>query len=98
MFNDTKIFAMGASAGGALSLALANHCCQKKRRDKNTSRILDGVISITPITLHPDYVPLEYQSMYTSYVENVDAPIMGSGAMRVYLSESSDILSSMHKH
>lgn len=83
---EAQLFSMGGSAGGALSLALANYICNERANGKQL-RKLDGVIALTPITLHPDNVPAEHAGDYTSYVENADAPIMGSHAMRIYLGE-----------
>lgn len=83
---EAQLFAMGGSAGGALSLALANYIC-REHANGTQLRKLDGVIALTPITLHPDNVPAEHVAGYTSYTENADAPIMGSHAMRIYLSK-----------
>lgn len=74
---------MGCSAGGALSLSLANHALGH-RKESNPG--LQGVIALAPVTLHPDYVIPEYQEIYTSYWENgIGVPVMDSATMRMYL-------------
>lgn len=77
----TDIFAIGGSAGGALSLALGKYATEQGSALKG----IKGVIVLAPVALHPDNVPKGYEKIYTSYEENVDVPVMAAGAMRVYL-------------
>ncbi|KAK2606060.1 hypothetical protein QQS21_003578 [Conoideocrella luteorostrata] len=82
---QTDIFAMGGSAGGALSFALANYACKDRQKHSNSLKGISGVVALAPVTVHPDNVPVQYRDMYTSYEETAsDIPIMDAKAMWTY--------------
>lgn len=76
---------MGGSAGGALSLSLANHLSERRDGNESPRPGLAGVVALAPVTLHPQHVVPAYRDMYTSYQENgTDVPIMDAAAMMTY--------------
>ena len=59
-----------------------NHFAAKKGSVKNPFK---GIIALSPMTLHPDYVPPEYRDLYRSYAEySVDVPVVDAATMRTY--------------
>ena len=75
---------MGGSAGGALSLSLANHISEQRKAGNPVTR-LAAVVALAPVILHPHHVVPEYLDVYKSYQENgTDVPIMDAAAMMTY--------------
>lgn len=71
---------MGASAGATLALMSAREIMSG--RTSVASGCLQGVVAIGPFTVHPDHVPQEYQTGYSSYIELGDtAPIISRAVM-----------------
>ncbi len=76
-----KFYSIGGSAGGGLALQLANRIV----RDPSKRDGIKGVAAIVPVTLHFDYVPEEYKSMFTAIQENEkDVPIIDKESMRSF--------------
>ncbi len=74
------MFTIGASAGGCLSLAVANNMVQQGKRSK-----VSGVIAMCPITTQSDHVPEEYRQIYRSHTEHErDAPVLNKQACDVF--------------
>ncbi|CAK4031928.1 Versiconal hemiacetal acetate esterase [Lecanosticta acicola] len=76
----SKVLLMGVSAGATLALATA----LKLLHDHRTGEV-EGVVACQPLTLHPDGVPEEFQSMYTSYDEHATHTINTKAAMKTFL-------------
>lgn len=74
-----KIFTSGVSAGGQLALGLA-----LKAIDEGMGDSLVGVIAEVPATVHPDGVPAELKSRWTSYKEHAEHTIDTADAMRTF--------------
>jgi versiconal hemiacetal acetate esterase len=76
-----KFYSIGGSAGGALALQLANRIV----KDPSKRDGIKGVAAIVPCTLHYDYVPEEYKSMFKAFQENEkDVPIIDKESMRSF--------------
>jgi versiconal hemiacetal acetate esterase len=86
--HPNKFYTIGGSAGGALSLQVANSIAQ----DPSKRDAIKGVAAIVPITLHWDNIPAEHQSIYKSYDENKeDVPIIDKQSMEtVYMHVAAD--------
>ncbi|KAJ9636174.1 hypothetical protein H2204_005446 [Knufia peltigerae] len=79
--DPNKFYTIGGSAGGALALQVANHIVNDPSKRKN----IRGVAAIVPATLHFDYVPEEYKSIYKAYKENEkDTPLIDKEAVRTF--------------
>ncbi|KAI9810198.1 MAG: hypothetical protein M1827_006644 [Pycnora praestabilis] len=75
-----KYFVWGGSAGGGLAFSVAN-----KVIEAGKSNHIQGIVALTPVTLHPEYVPEEYKSMYTAYSDNAkDVPIIDAASMKTF--------------
>ncbi|KAF2186715.1 hypothetical protein K469DRAFT_663764 [Zopfia rhizophila CBS 207.26] len=73
---ENKIFTAGVSAGGQLCLGIA-----LKAIDEGLGESLVGVIAQVPATVHPDAVPDEMKSKWTSYKEHAEDTINTEHAM-----------------
>ncbi|ORY06917.1 Alpha/Beta hydrolase protein [Clohesyomyces aquaticus] len=73
---EGKIFTAGVSAGGQLCLGIA-----LKALDEGFGDALVGVIAQVPATIHPQGVPAELKSKWTSYEEHADDTINTKSAM-----------------
>lgn len=85
--SQSLIFIIGASAGGALALSVANTII----KDNSESHIhgiapcIHGIVVMAPYTAHPDSIPAAYASMYTSYDEYYkDAPVIDGPTMNTF--------------
>lgn len=74
-----KIFTAGVSAGGQLALGIA-----LKAIDEGYGDALVGVIAQVPATIHPDGVPKELKSKWTSYQEHAEHTINSAEAMKSF--------------
>lgn len=79
---EGKIFTAGVSAGGQLAIALA-----LKAIDEGLGDSLVGVVAQVPATIHPDGVPEELKSKYSSYEEHANHTIDTDRAMRTFWSQ-----------
>lgn len=76
-----RIFTSGVSAGAQLAIALA-----LKAVDEGLGESLVGVVAEIPATMHPDGIPEELKSKYTSYEEHANHTIDTARAMRAFWS------------
>lgn len=71
---------MGGSAGATLALAVALQFVRDHRKGE-----IQGVVANQPVTAHPDAVPKEFKSEYTSYDEHNQHTINTRAAMKTFL-------------
>ncbi|KAF2492441.1 hypothetical protein BU16DRAFT_564896 [Lophium mytilinum] len=76
---EGKIFVAGISAGAGLALGTALRAI-----DEGYGSSLVGVVAQVPATCHPDAVPENLQSKYTSYTEHAEDTIDSDSAMRAF--------------
>ncbi|KAL5046734.1 hypothetical protein BDW71DRAFT_207219 [Aspergillus fruticulosus] len=74
-----SVVLIGASAGGNLAFGAA-----LKLIDQGCGGVIEGVVSLVPVTVHPDAVPTDLKPRYTSYETNADATINTTSAMMTY--------------
>ncbi|KAL4758052.1 alpha/beta hydrolase [Aspergillus foveolatus] len=74
-----SVVLIGASAGGNLAFGAA-----LKLADQHLGGNTQGVVSLVPVTVHPEAVPAALKSRYTSYATNADATVNTDSAMRTY--------------
>ncbi|CZS89361.1 related to Putative sterigmatocystin biosynthesis lipase/esterase STCI [Rhynchosporium agropyri] len=78
--DSSKIFTIGASAGGGLALSVADELIKA-----GSGSQISGIVAMVPVTAHPDSVPSAYKSQYTSYTENASGvPIIDAGTMKTF--------------
>lgn len=65
--DQTRYFAAGGSAGGALSFGIAERLIADGKRSQ-----ISGIVALVPATLHHSNVPEEHVSTYTAANGNVD--------------------------
>lgn len=83
--DQTKYFAAGGSAGGALSFGIAERLIAAGKRSQ-----ISGIVALVPATLHPSNVPEEYVRAYTATNANVDnTPIINKKTMETFYGELS---------
>lgn len=75
-----KVALMGGSAGATLALGTALMAI-----DAGQGAAVQGVIAGVPISCHPDAVPKELKSRYTSYDEHAEHTVDTKAAMKVFL-------------
>lgn len=68
----------GASAGGGSAFGLA-----LKLIDEGFDKSI-GLVAQIPVTIHPDCVPSDLKSKYTSYKEHTDHTVNTESAMRAF--------------
>lgn len=73
------IIVMGKSAGGSLAYAVA-----LKLIDEGRGSDVLGVVPCQPLTVHPDAIPQEFKSRYTSYDENAENTVNTKKAMYAF--------------
>ncbi|KAF2737737.1 hypothetical protein EJ04DRAFT_460855 [Polyplosphaeria fusca] len=76
---EGSFFTSGTSAGGQLALGLA-----LKAVDEGLGDSLVGVVVLVPATVHPDGVPEDVRSRWTSYEEHKEHTINTNSAMRSF--------------
>lgn len=74
-----KAFIAGASAGGGSALGLA-----LKLADQGLGSSVLGVVAQVPVTVHPDFVPSDLKSKYTSYKEHAEHTVNTNSAMLAF--------------
>jgi versiconal hemiacetal acetate esterase len=77
-----QVFTIGGSAGGGLALSVA-----LKLIDEGLGDSVKGVVSLVPVTVHPDACPAHLKSKYTAYEENAEFTINTTSAMRAFFGE-----------
>ncbi|OBT45157.1 hypothetical protein VE00_04316 [Pseudogymnoascus sp. WSF 3629] len=75
-----KLFCIGGSAGGNLALSVALRAIELKMS-------VAGVAAMVPVTVHPDAVPPQHKSLYTSYAEFTNTPIINTSSMNTFYGE-----------
>lgn len=76
-----RFYTFGGSAGGTLALQVANHLA----KNPTTRHQVKGVAALVPVTLHYDYVPVEYRPMFTSYEENAtNVPVIDKQSIATF--------------
>lgn len=78
-----QVFTIGGSAGGGLALGVA-----LKLIDAELGDTVKGIVSLVPVTVHPDACPEELKSEYTSYDENSEKTLNTNSGMRAFFGES----------
>jgi len=74
-----KVFIAGASAGGGLALGTALRLI-----DEGLGSSVVGVVAQVPVAIHPDLVPAELKSKYTSYDEHKEHTINSKSSMYAF--------------
>lgn len=74
-----KIITSGVSAGGQLALGLALKAIDEGYKDS-----LVGVVALVPATVHPEGVPEELKSKWTSYKEHAEHTVNTASAMEAF--------------
>lgn len=74
-----QVFTIGGSAGGGLALGVA-----LKLIDAGLGETVKGVVSLVPVTVHPDACPAELKSEFTSYDVNAENTMNTTSAMRAF--------------
>lgn len=78
--DQTRYFALGGSAGGALSFGIAERLIADGKRSQ-----ISGIVALVPATLHPSNIPEEYVSAYTATNDNVeDTPVINRKTMKTF--------------
>lgn len=79
-FGENKVTLIGPSAGAGLALGVA-----LKLIDQGLSMKINGVIAVSPVTIHPDAVPEDLKSRYTSMEEHANHTVNTKSAMKTFL-------------
>jgi versiconal hemiacetal acetate esterase len=74
-----KLFIAGASAGGGSSFATALRLIDEGKGDA-----LAGIVAQVPCIIHPDFVPENLKSRYTSYDEHEENTVNTKSAMLTF--------------
>jgi versiconal hemiacetal acetate esterase len=72
-------FIAGASAGGGSTFGLA-----LKLIDEGLGSSVRGLVAQVPVTVHPDLIPSELKSKYTSYKEHAENTVNSETAMYAF--------------
>jgi versiconal hemiacetal acetate esterase len=75
----SKVFAIGGSSGGGLALGVALRLI-----DTGLGETVKGIVSLVPVTIHPDACPERLKSEFTSYNENAEYTVNTKSAMRAF--------------
>lgn len=79
--DPNKFYTIGGSAGGALALEVANQLV----KDPSKRDAIKGIAAVVPCTLHWDYVPAEYQSIFKAYEDNKEGvPLIDKNSMKIF--------------
>jgi len=81
--DDGPVAMIGTSAGGGLAFSTALKLIDEGLADK-----IAGVVSLVPVTIHPDAVPPELKKRYTSYEEHSENTVNTKSAMEAFLGRS----------
>lgn len=87
---DGKFLTAGVSAGGQLCLGTALRAV-----DEGLGAQLVGVVAIIPVTIHPEGVPHDLKSRYTSMEEHDQHTVNTKSAMEAFWGERCDTLHSV---
>lgn len=79
---DTRVTIIGGSAGGNLAIGSALKLTDEGKGDR-----IGGVVALVPVTIHPDAVPANLKSKYTSYEMNAELTLNTKSAMLEFWSE-----------
>lgn len=74
-----QLFIIGASAGGGSAFGTA-----LKLVDAGKGNRIAGVVSQVPVTVHPDAVPENLKTQYTSYEEKAESTVNSQSAMLTF--------------
>lgn len=74
-----KAFICGASAGANLAFGTALRLI-----DEGLGSSVAGVVAQVPVSIHPDLIPGELKSRYTSYEEHAEHTVNSKSAMRAF--------------
>ncbi|KAL4802217.1 Alpha/Beta hydrolase protein [Aspergillus unguis] len=79
-----RLYTIGSSAGGTLALLAAREIMLG--RSKVPGNSLRGVVTVGPVTVHPDNVPSQFQADYKSYTDfGEGAPVITRATMTSFL-------------
>ncbi|TGO69961.1 hypothetical protein BOTNAR_0005g00430 [Botryotinia narcissicola] len=78
--SQSKLFTIGASAGGGLALTVAHDLVAAGKRSQ-----IKGIVAMVPIAAHPSSVPAAYKDHYKSYEENASGiPVNNADNMNTF--------------
>jgi versiconal hemiacetal acetate esterase len=78
--DQSKVFTIGASAGGGLALTVADQMIKANKGSQ-----VQGVVAMVPVAAHPESIPSEYKDQYTAYDENGSGvPVIDAESMRIF--------------
>ncbi|KAH8674746.1 lipase/esterase-like protein [Tricladium varicosporioides] len=78
--DPSKVFTIGASAGGGLALTVADQLIKSGEGSH-----IQGVVAMVPVTAHPASIPSRYKSSYTAYTDNArGVPIIDADSMQIF--------------
>lgn len=82
--DQKKVFTVGTSAGATLAILAAREIISG--RSQVPAAALCGIVSVGPITAHPDNIPAKYQAGHKSYDEfGEGAPVLTRSVMLQFL-------------
>ncbi|KAI9155742.1 alpha/beta-hydrolase [Paramyrothecium foliicola] len=76
-----NMIAIGASCGGGLAISVA-----LKYLEHGVAERVKGIVSLAPMTIHPEHVPEKYRSHLKSWDENRNGPVVDYNGMMVFQS------------
>jgi versiconal hemiacetal acetate esterase len=79
---EAGILIAGSSAGGGMAFSTALRLIDDGLGDK-----VKGVVSMAPVTVHPDAIPEELRERYTSYEEHAEHTVNTKDAMEAFFGE-----------
>jgi versiconal hemiacetal acetate esterase len=82
--NAGQVVVIGTSAGGGLAFSTALRLIDERLADK-----IAGVVAMVPVTVHPDAVPADMKSRYTSYDEHAENTVNTKSAMEAFFGKRS---------
>lgn len=78
-FSQDKAVLIGGSAGGNLAFATA-----LKLIDAGRGSVVQGIVALVPVTVHPNAVPANLKSKYTAYEEHAEHTVNTKSAMEIF--------------
>ncbi|KAI9048153.1 hypothetical protein LZ554_007948 [Drepanopeziza brunnea f. sp. 'monogermtubi'] len=79
--DQSKLFTVGASAGGGLACGVADQLIKS-----GSGSHVKGVVAMVPIAANLSTIPAEYKSQYTAYIDNAtDVPVIDAGSMKTFM-------------